>query len=105
MGDRDHSITCETCGFQRGGLNDLKCDCTATPYTAPVVDFLDSCQQPWVSVADPPHPALQALRTLLQAFPELRTSYATHAQNVALREAYTLVGPVESPVVRNMGRP
>jgi hypothetical protein len=24
---RDHSITCDTCGFQRGGLNDYKCDC------------------------------------------------------------------------------
>jgi hypothetical protein len=27
MGERDHSIKCEKCGLQRGGLNDLKCDC------------------------------------------------------------------------------
>ena len=27
MGERDHSIKCETCGLQRGGLNDLKCRC------------------------------------------------------------------------------
>ena len=27
MGERDHSETCETCGFQRGGLNCLMCDC------------------------------------------------------------------------------
>ena len=27
MGERDHSIKCETCGVQRGGLNDLKCFC------------------------------------------------------------------------------
>jgi hypothetical protein len=31
MGSRDHSIECETCGLQRGGLNDLKCDCDQTP--------------------------------------------------------------------------
>lgn len=24
---RDHSETCETCGYQRGGLNDLECAC------------------------------------------------------------------------------
>ena len=28
MGERDHSIKCETCGAQRGGLNDYKCHCT-----------------------------------------------------------------------------
>jgi hypothetical protein len=27
MSGRDHSITCETCGMQRGGLNDYKCHC------------------------------------------------------------------------------
>lgn len=27
MGSRDHSETCETCGMQRGGLNDLLCFC------------------------------------------------------------------------------
>lgn len=27
MGGRDHSETCEVCGCQRGGLNDLRCDC------------------------------------------------------------------------------
>jgi hypothetical protein len=27
MGSRDHSVTCETCGLQRGGLNDYKCHC------------------------------------------------------------------------------
>lgn len=31
MGSRDHSITCETCGAQRGGLNDYKCLCAETP--------------------------------------------------------------------------
>lgn len=31
MGSRDHSITCETCGMQRGGLNDYKCRCDETP--------------------------------------------------------------------------
>jgi outer membrane immunogenic protein len=30
MGSRDHSITCETCGVQRGGLNDYKCLCDET---------------------------------------------------------------------------
>lgn len=29
MGDRDHSITCEVCGLQRGGLNNYKCHCDA----------------------------------------------------------------------------
>lgn len=27
MGGRDHSIECEACGMDRGGLNDLECDC------------------------------------------------------------------------------
>jgi hypothetical protein len=27
MGERDHSIECETCGVMRGGLNDLECEC------------------------------------------------------------------------------
>ena len=27
MGSRDHSVTCETCGLQRGGFNDYKCRC------------------------------------------------------------------------------
>lgn len=27
MGGRDHSETCEDCGCQRGGLNDLECEC------------------------------------------------------------------------------
>lgn len=27
MGGRDHSITCVTCGLQRGGLNNYKCHC------------------------------------------------------------------------------
>ena len=27
MGSRDRSITCETCGLQRGGLNNYKCRC------------------------------------------------------------------------------
>ena len=27
MGSRDHSITCEDCGYDRGGLNDLECLC------------------------------------------------------------------------------
>jgi len=27
MGSRDHATTCETCGLQRGGLNDYKCLC------------------------------------------------------------------------------
>lgn len=27
MSSRDHSIECETCGYMRGGLNDLRCDC------------------------------------------------------------------------------
>ena len=35
MGERDHSITCETCGLQRGGLNDYKCDCDIASSTEP----------------------------------------------------------------------
>lgn len=31
MGSRDHSITCEKCGAQRGGLNDYKCRCDEAP--------------------------------------------------------------------------
>jgi hypothetical protein len=27
VGERDHSVKCETCGVQRGGLNDLRCYC------------------------------------------------------------------------------
>lgn len=27
MGDRDHSTECPDCGLQRGGINDLECDC------------------------------------------------------------------------------
>ena len=27
MGDHDHSIKCEVCGLQRGGLNNYKCHC------------------------------------------------------------------------------
>lgn len=27
MGGRDRSETCDVCGFERGGLNDLECDC------------------------------------------------------------------------------
>ena len=30
MGGRDHSVTCGVCGFQRGGLDDLECDCTTS---------------------------------------------------------------------------
>jgi hypothetical protein len=29
MGSRDHSYQCETCGYARGGLNDLMCECDA----------------------------------------------------------------------------
>jgi hypothetical protein len=27
MGERDHSIECEVCGYRKGGLNDYKCRC------------------------------------------------------------------------------
>ncbi len=27
MGGRDHSAACPACGQDRGGLNDLECDC------------------------------------------------------------------------------
>lgn len=39
MGSRDHSVTCATCGFQRGGLNDDKCLCDDLPRVAPVATF------------------------------------------------------------------
>jgi hypothetical protein len=29
MGSRDHGYQCETCGYARGGLNDLMCECDA----------------------------------------------------------------------------
>jgi hypothetical protein len=31
MGSRDHSETCATCGFERGGLNNVPCACDAEP--------------------------------------------------------------------------
>lgn len=46
MGSRDHSTTCETCGAQRGGLNDYRCVCDdqaatggLTPLEAEVADL------------------------------------------------------------------
>lgn len=30
MGGRDHSYDCGTCGMERGGLNDVPCDCDTT---------------------------------------------------------------------------
>lgn len=39
MGGRDHSWECEVCGLDRGGMNDLLCDCdvqdNATTYELP----------------------------------------------------------------------
>lgn len=34
MGERDHSIECEACGYMRGGINDAPCNC----------DIDDQCQ-------------------------------------------------------------
>ena len=39
MGSRDHSITCKTCGLQRGGLNDYKCHCDGKPPLVAVTVF------------------------------------------------------------------
>lgn len=40
MGERDHSITCERCGMQRGGINEYLCDCDidAAPMRANGID-------------------------------------------------------------------
>lgn len=46
---RDHSETCETCGSQRGGINDLECECdleeAAEPPQALVDLFRDALPQ------------------------------------------------------------
>lgn len=39
MGSRDHSETCEVCGYQRGGLNDLLCAC----------EYVDERRSTWAS--------------------------------------------------------
>ncbi len=40
MGGRDHSVTCEVCGLQRGGLNDYKCDCDEPSTSQPGADSI-----------------------------------------------------------------
>jgi hypothetical protein len=37
MGERDHSIECEVCGYRRGGLNDYKCQCDLPSEISPPV--------------------------------------------------------------------
>jgi hypothetical protein len=39
VGSRDHSITCATCGYQRGGLNDDKCKCDIARSLVAAVTF------------------------------------------------------------------
>ncbi len=42
MGGRDHSVECEVCGFQRGGLNDLKCYCDDNPWYLAFMGLADN---------------------------------------------------------------
>lgn len=42
MGGRDHSFECAACGFYRGGLNDLHCECDLAKADAVAAEQADA---------------------------------------------------------------
>jgi len=54
MGARDHSEMCEVCGCQRGGLNDLRCDCDPCEICGEVGSPEEPCRcgrETWIRIS------------------------------------------------------